>query len=475
MSTGVTRWLYWLEAIERATPADFPRLARLAKGNPTATRMLAERWAQLAPRHMFDALVAEWKNRGGWASRELADVLLQEWLKRDPNAVIAALNETNGFALRGAWRHEVAARVIEHDAELGLRLYCEWDLENAEARMSALAAWAAADPRHAAQFTLDHPAGHVSRVVMEAIGKAWAGTEPAQAQAFAASQPNRLGNVLASAVLKTWAGQNLGQAQDWFAQAAPQAQSQLCGALAQAWARTDADGALAWCEDNLTGSALTRGVVGVVGGAAEKDFVAAAGLVSAMDPSTARAEAAVALAQKWVDSLPANSAVTPEDALVWLSSLDADSVRRVLGRFAWQWAHWDYQSMASFLASASSDQVLASAYSALADQMDPVQALTWCASLPADRALSAGMEALDCWCQSDLGAAMTWLCALPADDPRRQPFLQESIHFLASNPQAADVAAALSPADRAAAQTVIDGLSLAPEQRSRLLQALRPP
>src|SRR5437867_13247245 len=26
MSTGVTRWLYWLEAIEKAAPADFPRL-----------------------------------------------------------------------------------------------------------------------------------------------------------------------------------------------------------------------------------------------------------------------------------------------------------------------------------------------------------------------------------------------------------------------------------------------------------------
>src|SRR5688500_8207507 len=41
MSKGVTRWLYWLEAIEKAVPADFLRLAKLAQGNSTATRLIA--------------------------------------------------------------------------------------------------------------------------------------------------------------------------------------------------------------------------------------------------------------------------------------------------------------------------------------------------------------------------------------------------------------------------------------------------
>src|SRR5256885_8587467 len=30
MSSGVTRWLYWLDALEKAAPGDFPRLVRLA-------------------------------------------------------------------------------------------------------------------------------------------------------------------------------------------------------------------------------------------------------------------------------------------------------------------------------------------------------------------------------------------------------------------------------------------------------------
>src|ERR1043166_9439541 len=57
-STGVTRWLCWLEAIEKATATDFPRLARLAQNNPAALQFVTARWAEIAPRHLFDSLVA---------------------------------------------------------------------------------------------------------------------------------------------------------------------------------------------------------------------------------------------------------------------------------------------------------------------------------------------------------------------------------------------------------------------------------
>ena len=86
MSSGVTRWLYWLEAIEKASSADFPRLARLAQGNATATKLLAARWVEVAPRHLFDTLVAAAKDGRGFPADELATVLFEEWPKRDPDA-----------------------------------------------------------------------------------------------------------------------------------------------------------------------------------------------------------------------------------------------------------------------------------------------------------------------------------------------------------------------------------------------------
>jgi len=130
MSSGVTRWLYWLEALEKAAPADFPRLARLAQSNSIAMRFVAARWVEVDPRHMFDTLVAASNSGGGFPSDELATVLFQEWPKRDPEAVIAALNGAGDFGARGRWRRDVALAFVEQEVERGLRLMSEWHIEN---------------------------------------------------------------------------------------------------------------------------------------------------------------------------------------------------------------------------------------------------------------------------------------------------------------------------------------------------------
>src|SRR5262245_33627736 len=63
MSTGVTQWLHWLDALEKAAPTDFPRLLRLAKSNPTAAGLVKARWIEIAPRQLFDLVVAGSKER----------------------------------------------------------------------------------------------------------------------------------------------------------------------------------------------------------------------------------------------------------------------------------------------------------------------------------------------------------------------------------------------------------------------------
>jgi len=202
MSSGVTRWLYWLEALEKAAPADFPRLARLAKGNSTAMRFVAARWVELDPRHLFDTLIAASKSGGGFPSDELAAVLFEEWPKRDPEAAITALTKADDFGAIGRWRMEVATTLVDTDVERGLWLMSEWRIESSAPHMTAIAKWATADPRHAAEFTLENPAGHASRRTMETIGKAWARTDPGGALGFAANNPGELSSVLATTVLK---------------------------------------------------------------------------------------------------------------------------------------------------------------------------------------------------------------------------------------------------------------------------------
>src|SRR5438477_2228402 len=79
MSSGVTRWLYWLEALEKAVPGDFPRLLRIARGNAAATRLVSERWIELYPRHVFDAIFGSWEKGDVLGARDLAYQLFEQW------------------------------------------------------------------------------------------------------------------------------------------------------------------------------------------------------------------------------------------------------------------------------------------------------------------------------------------------------------------------------------------------------------
>lgn len=474
LSSGVTRWLYWLEALEQAAPKDFPRLIRLAQGNPTATRLIADRWVELNPRHLFDTIVAAPQNTPGFPVNELGIVLFREWPKRDPEAVIAALNEADNFRARDDWGAPVAEVVMETNAERGLRLLSDWHLEHFAPRMAGVARWAALDPQHAAEFTLENSVGAAARYSMETIGQAWAKTDPASALEFAASKPGELSPMLAAAALKVWAARDPRDAAGWLAGADAGTRNRLSASFVEAWAKQDASRALMWCEENLTGSSLARAVGGVLKGSAENDLPGAAALVGAMKPSPTRAEAAAAVAEQWFPRLSSNASVKPE-TMAWLSGLDAESVKRVLDRTQWDWSTSDPKSMAAFLAGSDSEQIPASAYTILAREMarrNPSEALEWAGRLPESRRLEAGAEAFAEWRIAQPETALKWLNELPAVDARRQPYFRRALQGLAYDPQTAEQFAALAATDRAAARSAVATMTLPENRRAKLLELL---
>src|SRR6266700_4888358 len=468
-SSGVTRWLYWLEALEKAMPADFPRLARLAKDNPAALQFVAARWAEIAPRHLFDSLVAAAKDGRGLPVQPLARVLFDEWPKRDPEAAIAALNEPGDLGMRRASQDDVATTVINKDVERGLRLFTEWHIENYMPfydERGPVPKWAAADPRHAAEFALEYPSSYLSQGVMKAIGDEWAKTDPAAALQFAAASHGELGSLLGTAALKTWAERNLNEAADWLTKADEPTRNRLSTGFVEAWAKKDAAAALGWCEENLSGTSLARAVPSVVQGAGVKNIAATAALVAAMEPSPGRAEGAVAVARQWFPMLGGdpgpggNESVKPQ-TVAWLASLDPTSIKRVLDEETWSWATSDPKSMAAFLVTVSNEAVGDWTDTCLARQMarrNPAEALDWAGRLPGNRALAAGGEAYAEWRSSQPEAATQWLNGLPADDARREPFFQSAIRLLAYNPQAPEQLATMTNQERAAARTVIEGM-----------------
>jgi len=478
MSAGVTRWLYWLEAMEKASASDFPRLFRLAEGNAAAKRLVSQRWIELYPRQLFDTLVDATKN-GSALTRGMIDLshsLFTDWAKRDPEAAIAALSGPDDFAMRGSWRHSVAGAVIEKDAERGLRLFSDWSIENFGPRMNGVAKWAAVDPRHAAEFALANPAGYASQMTMETIGKEWAKVDPAGAMEFAAGESGEFGSTLAASALKEWAGRNLNEAADWLAGADGRTRNRLSPSFVEAWAKQDAYGALTWCESNLSGSSLAQAIGGVMKGAAERDVAAAAALVTSLNPSSARTEAAAAVGKTWFPDRLGEDKPASAEAVAWLSSLDTDSARRVVDEVQWTWATCDPKGMAAFLVS-STERFSANPYNIVARELtrkNPMEAIEWAGRLPEDRGISAGADAFAEWRRSQQDAATEWLNALPSSDPRRTPYFQNAVRSIAWDTQGAAQFTAMTASERDIARDVIKDMKLPEDRRNRLLEILKP-
>jgi len=475
-SSGVTNWLCWMGALEKAQPNDFPRLLRLARGHAAAWDIVVNRWAEIAPRQMFDALVAASKSGNDLPITELGRSLFDKWLKQNSEAAIEALNEPGALGMRDSWRWEVASRMVENDPERGLELMSDWHIEHYGPNMNAVEKWANADPRHAADFTMAHPAGYASQTTMQTIGEEWAKIDPAAALAFAAFRSGDLASKLGNSALKAWAGKDLNAAADWLAATDEMTRNRFSPAFLETWAAQDASAALSWCEENLQGTRLNQAVSAVVRGAAQKDVGSAAAMVADMQPGAARSEAAGIVAEKWFPQQFMSAEPVKPELLSWLSGLDQDSIRSVLNQCCWNWAGTDSQSMAKFLTGAPSEEVPPYIDSILARTMaraHPDEALKWAATLPQARALDAGSAAFSDWHESQPEAATAWLEALPQNDPRRDPFFEKMIQSMAYASQAAQQLAGLSPADKAAAQTIIAKMSLPQEQRARLLESVK--
>jgi hypothetical protein len=473
-SSGVTRWLFWFEAMEKAPLSDFPRLAQLAAGDRTALRLLALRWMELDAQGLFNALVEAERNGSG-LFEAIEHVLIGDWAKRDPESLIRALDEAPAFGKQHRWRYTLAADIAERDPELGLRMSSKWQITSHGPRSEGFRKWAAQDPRHAAEFTLTHRAGFASRIAMEAIGTEWGKTDPTAALEFAAQNRDELGSVLAQSALKTWSERNLAEAGEWLANADAATRNRLSPAFVEIWAKNDPARALTWCEENLSGTSLSQAAAGVLKGAAEKDVAAAARLVEVMKASSARTAGAVAVAEKWIPQLQERRKM-PTEAVDWLKRLDDESIRKVLSQLQWAWSNSDPGTLAAFLEATDVENIPQYVYTVVVRDLarkDPRQAIDWTNKLRDEKVrVDAGAEAFVEWQRGQPELAMQWLNELPSADPRRKAFFENTVRHLAWDAHATEKFAALAVQDRETARKVVEGLGLAAERRERLLGAL---
>jgi hypothetical protein len=470
MSRSVTRWLRWLEDLERATLADFPQLMRTSRDNPEMTKLMAARWAEVAPRDFFNWIVFE-SRQGARPDWETLQALFSAWAKQNPAELVSALDATGSGSRE--WRQAAANALMDVDVELALKVMQEWNIAMYIPRMDALSKWAVADPRHAFDFALAHPAGSVSRSAMKIIGREWAKIDPAAALAYAQQNGGELSILLASSVLSEWTLRSSKDAARWMTSVEPSVRNNLSGDFIKTWAGNDLEGALDWAQSNLSGTMLNRAVTAALSGAAEKDVARAAKLVGGLDNSPAQAPAAAAVARKWFpNSLSAQK--PPREAIEWLRSLPGESLKRAVPEVTWGWSASDPEGMAAFLAEGG--DFSSWVYSVVGRQLtrkDPVQALDWSGRLPAKAGAEVGQEIFADWRRTQPRPASEWLRQLPANDPRRNSFFDKAIQDSASDPKAAEQFAQFAALDPGAAARVVSNMKLADDRRADLLQMIR--
>jgi hypothetical protein len=479
LSTGVTRWLVWMTAVEKAKLSDFPALARMGKDLPGAIRMLAARWIDLDPRHLFESCVAGFRTEG-FPSEELASLLFEDWIKRDPKAAIAALSTQNGF---DSLRMTTINTLMRSDPELALITMSDWQIDSYGPDMSKVAAWAGKDPRHAAEVALNHPAGYATQLALKSIGETWGNLDPAAALTFAAGHSGAHANELAAAVMAAWAQRDLTKASGWLSQANEATHSQLLPTLMESWGRKDPAAALAWCMENATGSGQKEAVAGLIKGVASKDITSAANLVSSLEPSPARAQAAGAFVEairekNWFPTPfgRENKTLDPQ-ALAWLKTLDPDSLKSALGIAQYGWSSADPQSLADFLTTPAGAPLASSVGLNLALALcrkNPTDALKWADSMPEAQRANTQTTVFNAWRNTQPDAALDWLSALPRHDPRRNPFIRETtrytIDWKAAPPETQQTITDLILTNPAAAKTAINALPISGQGKADLIK-----
>ncbi|MCB1096647.1 MAG: hypothetical protein KDN22_13805 [Verrucomicrobiae bacterium] len=468
-SSGASRWLHWVGAAESATLADLPRLARLSEGRPAAISMLVARWRELDPADLL-RVVGEQANDPRFPTMELAQELLDEWVKSDPAAVAAAMRDSESAEIH-RWRHRVAAAIFKKDVELGLELLSEWGFDSYAPSMDKVKEWARSDPRRAMEFTLAHPAGAATVAALEAIGQEWGKSDPAAALAFASQTSSVLGGKMANAVLTTWAKQDLEAAGAWLAENDPSTLRRLAPGFVEVWAGKDPDGALSWSQAFLEGANRTAAVASVVRSLVKQDQLRAANVVDNLPASPERSAAALAVASAWFPRWGETQPVPPE-AINWLSKLDSDSLSKVLSSISWQWLQRDRAEIADFLTTPAAGMTDSTAYSLVGSELarhDPQSATAWLDAVPENRAEAAAKAVFQSWQNAQADKAMAWLEGL-SDSTRDQALRRGAVAHLVLNDRSPQSAEAIPEALRPLAREIISTTHMSAEQRTALLK-----
>jgi hypothetical protein len=476
---GAKRWLLLVSSAEKATAKDMLGIIRAAGDDYAAVRMLGAHWANLDPKHMFATLYAEMLKPDGapgtlsqrWT---LSESLFEEWIKNDPEAVVKAMNEVPKFSGLDNMRHSVVNSLMKTDVENGLRAMHEWNISNYLPDMKHVAAWAARDPKHAAEVAVKYSRGYASQEALKQIGKVWANSDPEGGMNFAATLEHSARASLGPEIMRSWAAKDLEAAARYTAaQTDIGFRNGLAQGLVSAWAKSDPGAALDWSEENLRGVARTEAISGIVKAAAEKDLTTAGEIVAGMEAGATQNRAAASLFEVWFNK----GKDQREAAFEWLAALpDKEARSAAFERVQWNWMWQDPKGVRDFVTGPHGEMASQSMIHQVARNQagkNPEAAMEWASKLPKDRIADARNAVLENWIQIRPESAANFARKLPSGEERDRAIRTVTQHFSWQAPeQAGTWLRSLSETEQ---KSALESFPAGSNQRQKLEAAIKQP
>ncbi len=401
-----TEQILWIASqAERGTAAEMAGLTALAKaqGFYDLERAVAARWATLAPKQMFETVKTQ-----GRDGRHLLRVLYEVWVKTDPQTAldtVAATREEGTYTSLST--STLANELMKEAPAVGIQALRALGLRHFSPTMKNVSAWAAKNPRLAAEQTVRHMnADFAGRDAMEEIGKAWAKQAPETALAFAAELNPGHGFPLAEGVIRSWMEQDPEAAAAYTAGVDdPALRASMGEGLVEAMAESDPEMAMAWADEHLMAASRTKAISQMIKAMGKEDAQAAAGLVSGLRPGGAKNKSARELVHQWAQKSP-----TDEALLGWIGTLETDAREQAMDALEWRLQQAD-KSWAEFVSGEHGHLAGESMMRLAANErvrQDPESAIRWAQALPEDRSEQALEAVMKAWRQLQPKQAAAW-------------------------------------------------------------------
>ncbi|MES2707656.1 MAG: hypothetical protein V4726_13765 [Verrucomicrobiota bacterium] len=431
---GVKYWLRLLGAAETAPSALLARLADSLEKEPAALRLLGTRWAQEDAGGMFAALKARAAKDPPWfASRrpgpgfaELQKILVGEWFRQNPEALMAALGGTiKVFRLKPAM-DQFLTLLAAANPEQALRLSLTWKTPLPVKDTAALISWARANARQAAEMLLATDGLYLTRddarsLVMSEAAKVLAETDPANTLARFTDLRNSSQQRLVVSIAKEWARRDLAAAAAWFSDGHvnPVNTVEQITPLLEVWGTADPAAAMAWADSHLTGSPRDHAAGTIVEAIAARNTAKAVEFVSQLPPGHAQSEA-----MRKLTNFSVKKKEKPEllAAFQWMMAMP-DPVMRTIAMDSGapeitKAAPEEVMAYLNSPAGASAPLSLLTNAASVMSQSDGPAAMEWTSSLRPDVAGKVRRIALGSWLSRDSDAAGSWVRGSPPGDGR---------------------------------------------------------